>query len=575
MNVTTCHRYRAGTRIDTLKDTIFINVCQEKTQVPKEKMHFLQKARKSIVIQTVAVGLCFFGYHKFLVSAMREASINLGAVKFNSHFVPLYAEPRVDLHWWILLAIAVCIGFLVICRRYFVRPEGRALGARAYEGERRRFSLLWIAVVCFIAVHISVAQIDGYRELGGGERILALLEPYTRTSLEYYGDVPRVNEKGLGGFLRDYHKPAFFDTLSGHTRTHPPGGVIFLWGVSKLFGYNLVSASLASILFTALTIIPVYRLGTRIYGEEVGRYALALFLITPNFVMFTGTSMDGPFSVFPIFSLYLFYKSISLHPLKTGLPSAAPTERDEHRVEFLHRFFSEKRRHRLRAIRRQLRTWQVYSLLTGVALALGMFMTYSTVVIGVFLCVLTLLPLTRLETTPIGNWQGNFVRHLKVVLVAGAGFVAFYLLLFVLTGFRPLEALWAAIKKDEAGMGTGYESVARYFHLSFANLFAFLIGIGIPITTVWIRHLFKTVRAWRKNGAVDTFVIGYVITLLFFTFSTLFTMEVERIWIFMVPFLIIPVAKHLTERPRADFYWVAGMLVVQLIVSEVLLYTYW
>lgn len=571
----TCHKYRACTRIDKLRIPFLSTFVKKKTQIPKKKMHFLQKALKSIVIQTLGVGLFFFGYHKFLVYAMREASINLGAVKFNSHFVPLYAEPRVDLQWWILPAIAVCIGFLVICRRAFVRDAGCALEAYAYEEQRRRFPLLWIAAVCFIAIHISVAQIDGYREREGGERILALLEPYTRTSLEYYGDVPRVNEKGLRGFLRDYHKPAFFDTLSGHTRTHPPGGVIFLWGVSKVFGYNLVSASLASILFTALTLIPVYRLGRRLYGEEVGRYALALFLITPNFVMFTGTSMDGPFSVFPIFGVYLFYKAIALHPLKTGLPSAAPTEREEHRAEFLYRFFTEKRRNRLRAMRRQLRTWHVYSLLTGVALALGMFMTYSTVVIGIFLCVLTLLPLARLETAPIGNWRSNFVRHLKVVLVAGAGFVAFYLLLFVLTGFRPLEALWAAIKKDEAGMGTGYESVARYFHISFANLFAFLIGIGIPITTVWIRHLGKTARAWRENGTVDTFVIGYVITLLFFTFSTLFTMEVERIWIFMVPFLVIPVAKHLTERPLADFYWVAGLLIVQLIVSEVLLYTYW
>ena len=31
MNVATCHKYRAGLRIDTLKDTIFPNVCQEKT----------------------------------------------------------------------------------------------------------------------------------------------------------------------------------------------------------------------------------------------------------------------------------------------------------------------------------------------------------------------------------------------------------------------------------------------------------------------------------------------------------------------------------------------------------------
>ena len=144
-------------------------------------------------------------------------------------------------------------------------------------------------------------------------------------------------------------------------------------------------------------------------------------------------------------------------------------------------------------------------------------------------------------------------------------------------------------------MGTGYESIGRYFHLSFANLFAFLIGVGLPITAVWLRQIIASVKEWRQNAlsseqessetrvpwilrhdeALDTFVVGFLITLLYFTFSTLFTMEVERIWIFMVPFFVIPVAKHLTTRPISDFYWVAGILTVQLIVSEVLLYTYW
>ncbi|MCG8626768.1 MAG: hypothetical protein MJE68_32800, partial [Proteobacteria bacterium] len=223
-----------------------------------------------------------------------------------------------------------------------------------------------------------------------------------------------------------------------------------------------------------------------------------------------------------------------------------------------------------------------YSLFTGLSLALGMFMTYSTVVVGVFLCVIALLERKR------------FGQYLKMLLFAASGFIGFYLLLFVLTGFRPIEALWAAIKKDEMGMGTGYESVERYFHLSFANLFAFLIGVGFPITTVWLRQLVTTIREWRQNALTseqeigeprtlwifrtenaDTFVVGFLITLLFFTFSTLFTMEVERIWIFMVPFFVIPVAKHLTDRPMSDFYWVAGILVAQLIIGEVLLYTHW
>ncbi|RKU18691.1 hypothetical protein C6503_09140 [Candidatus Poribacteria bacterium] len=504
----------------------------------KDFQQHIQKAVRLIPVQIGLIALFFCIYHLFLKYIMRETGLDLGAVGYNRHVVPLYAQPSFDLSLWILPALIVCVGFLYLCHRYLLSDisDGRLIG---------------IAIVCFIAINISVAQIDGYREIGSEdekERVLTLLEPYTRTSLEYYGDVPRVDELGIRRFLRDYSKPEVFDTLSGHTRTHPPGGVLFLWHVCALFGYNLISASLVTIIFTALTVIPIYRLAEMLYGKKVAKYALLLFLITPNFVMFTGTSMDGPFSVFPILSVYLFY-----------VARERETVPDQKWYEF-----------------------RLYSLLTGISLAVGMFMTYSTVVVGVFLCVIALLERKR------------FRQYLKVLLFASAGFIGFYLLLFVLTGFRPIEALWAAIKKDEAGMGSGYESIERYLHLSFANLFAFLIGVGFPITTVWLRQLASTIKEWReetlsperesgerrtlwifRHENVDTFVIGFLITLLYFTFSTWFTMEVERIWIFMVPFFVIPVAKHLTARSLADFYWVAGILVAQLIVGEVLLYTYW
>ncbi len=498
----------------------------------------LQKAIRLIPVQIGLIALFLCVYHLFLKYIMRETGLDLGAVGYNNHVVPLYAQPSFDLNLWILPALAICAGFLYLCQRYLLSDVSDS-------------RLMGVAIVCFIVINISVAQIDGYREIGAEdqkERILTLLEPYTRTGLEYYGDVPRVVELGPYRFLRDYSKPELFDTLSGHTRTHPPGGVIFLWCITSVFGYNLVSASLASIFFTALTVIPIYYLADMLHGRKVARYALFLFLITPNFVMFTGTSMDGPFSVFPILSVYLFYIA---------------RERETIPDQKWHEF-------------------RPYSLLTGLSLAFGMFMTYSTVVVGVFLCVIALLERQR------------FVQYLKVLVFAATGFIGFYLVFFVLTGFRPIEALWAAIKKDEMGMGTGYESIERYFHLSFANLFAFLIGVGFPITTVWLRELVSTIRDWRQHSLsseektgesrtpwifrhenVDTFVIGFLITLVFFTFSTLFTMEVERIWIFMVPFFVIPVAKHLTARPVSDFYWVIGILVAQLIIGEVLLYTYW
>lgn len=498
-------------------------------------MQNLQKTLRSIAGQTGVLALFFFLYHIILKSIMRETGLDLGAINYSRHFVPLYAEPLLDLSLWLLPALIVCIGFLYLCYRYILPNNINSL------------QLILISVVCFIAINISVAQIDGFREIGTEEepkRISALLEPYTRSGQEYYADVPYIDELGLRVFLRDFSKKELFEKFSGHTRTHPPGGVVFLWYVSEIFGYNLLSASLISVLFTAIVVIPFYKLSERLYGEKVALYALLLFLITPNFVMFTTTSMDGPFSVFPILSLYLFYEA-----------------RERETVPHL-----------------ELDTFRPYSLLTGISLAFGMFMTYATVVVGVFLCVVALLERSKLR------------QYLKVLAFAATGFVGFYLLLYVVTGFQPFDALWAAIKKDEAGMGSGFESFDRYLHLSFANLFAFLIGVGIPITVIWGHQLFASVRELQQNNTsgnqrwlswilnlekTDTFVIGFVITLFYFTFSSWFTMEVERIWIFMVPFFVIPVANYLTARPRSDLYWVGGMLVAQLILSEVLLYTYW
>ena len=465
-----------------------------------------------IPIQCFCLASFFLLYHNLLAYWMRTASVNLGAVKFHRDVVPLYAQPQTDLSLWLLPALVVLIVFLLLCRKIFLQ---------------RSVSSTWLFLISigfFLAISVSAAMIDGYREVNG-RHLPAFLEPYTRTRYEYYADVPKVDQVGLLSFMRDYAKPELFSTLSGHAQTHPPGGILFLWIISKLFGYNLLVASLGSVVFTSLTVIPIYLLAKKLYGESIGRYTLALFLITPNFVMFTGTSMDGPFSLFPILSLYLFYKGKS-------------AERTIH-----------------------------YGFLTGISLGCGILMTYSTVFIGLFFSVVMLLTLIV--------DRKEFRRILTLLLIACITFIAFYLLMFLFTGFNLLEALQASIRKDKAALGTGYETIGLYLHLSLGNLFAFLIGIGIPMTTVWLRQVVRTIRDKRGGESIDIYIVGYLISLLAIAFSTLFTMEVERVWIFMAPFIVIPVAKHLSQRGLADFYWVAGLSCLQLVLFEVTLYTYW
>ena len=193
-------------------------------------------------------------------------------------------------------------------------------------------------------------------------------------------------------------------------------------------------------------------------------------------------------------------------------------------------------------------------------------MTFSTVFIGLFFGVVTLLTLMM--------DRKRFKGMLTITLISGAAFAGFYLLMFALTGFNLLEVLLAAIEKDKAVIGTGHESITRYFHVSIANMFAFLIGIGIPLMIVWLRQI---PQMFRRR---DIYAISYLVSLLVIAFSTLYTMEVERIWIFMAPFVVIPVAKYLRDvcdqqQSTSPFYWVAGLLCLQLILFEVTLYTYW
>ena len=459
----------------------------------------INQISQTTILQIVGLTIFFWLYHKLVTYVMTTLNINLGAI--GSDAAPLYAQLRTDFSLWVIPAAITLIAYLIIFRTFFAQRKIPL------------YILLPAAILLLVIIDTTVAMIDG--------GLAAVEEPYTRSGLEYYADVPKV--EGLREFLRDYTK--LFGTLSGHAQTHPPGGVIFLWFVAKLFGRGLLPAAFSTIVFTGFTIIPVYLLAKELYGENTAKFALGLFLITPNMVMFTATAMDGPFSFFPIWSVYLFYKALSNRTM-------------------------------------------LYSALTGIALGLGMLMNYTTVAIGVFLIIVTIITcFTKRE---------EFKTTLIALFIAGGTFALFYLFLYLWAEYNFFAALWTSYKKDERGMGTGYENLGRYFNISIANLFAFLIGVGIPLTTIWLHEIITEFRRIICSRKVDIYILGYFLTLLGISFSTLFTLEVERIWIFMTPFIVIAAAKHLSEKHEAhDFYAVASLLCVQILLYEVFLYTYW
>jgi len=453
---------------------------------------------RSIISHIVGLTVFFWLYHKLAAYVITAFEIKLGVI--TPQTAPLYADLRTDFGLWVIPAVIVLSAYVFAFRRFF---ENRKLPL---------YILLPAFILLLILIDTSVAMIDGGMK--------ALTETHTRGN-EYFADVPKV--EGIRAFLRNYVE--IFDTLSGHAQTHPPGGVLFLYIVSRILGGGLLPAVFSTILFTGLTVIPVYLLAKELYGENIAKYALGLFLITPNMVMYTATAMDGPFSVFPILSVYFFYKAL-----------------------------------RGRSV--------LYSVLTGLALSLGMLMNYTTVVIGIFFVIVIIITFF--------SEREKLKTVLTTVAIAGGTFIFFYLFLYLWARYNFFSALWTSYKKDERGMGTGYEGPGRYFHVSIANLFAFLIGVGIPLTALWLHEITAECRRIVRFRKIDVYILAGVLLLLVTSFSTLFTLEVERIWIFLTPFIIIPTAKRLYEKHCPwEFYAVMGFLCVNILIYEVFLYTYW
>lgn len=481
----------------------------------------LLRVSGSLPFLTLAAAVLFGVYHVFLRSWMKSTGYQVGALEWRRQFVPFYAWPHADpwLSTWLIPALAVMALFFLLVRRLYLR------------GALRPAILLPVSVILFVAISVSVAMIDGFSKEKDGQSTPALLKPYSRVRYEYYGDVPKVATNGLTGFLRNYAKPEFFKKLSGHAQTHPPGGSVFQWLASLPFGHNLWSAAVFSILFTATIILPVFLLARLLYGGVVARWSIALFMLVPSFQIFTSTSMDGPFSVFPTWAVYFYHRAVASD---RKLP------------------------------------WAV---LTGLATAAGMFMTYSTFFLGLFFAVT--LGLTLLMA------RSRFIEALVILIVAAASFAICYLLLFLTIDFSIVEALQAALAKALSMVGKEYKTASHLLNVGLANLLVFLAGAGLALAVAWVKACLTEARKCVRNGFVgDIYILAFPISLVAISFSTLFNLEVERVWLFFVPFLVIPAAKYLNElcasrSGLAAFYWVAGAMAVQLLCMEAILKFPW
>lgn len=371
-------------------------------------------------------------------------------------------------------------------------------------------SQMRIAIGMAILLNLTTAMMD--------QGIKSISAPFAVSQEDFYPDAAHVTDPLR--LLREY--PML--NVGRHPKTHPPGGVLLLWVVRKTIGDGVMTASLFAVIVTALTLIPATLTCQKLIGERATFIFIALYVLTPNLIIFGATSMDGVFAFFLNWTVYLFFWAAT-HPTP--------------------------------------RWWR--GIILGISLALSTFMTYASIALVALMIVWW-----------VWQWFDKNAQHqiFGILITAAITTIACFALLYLCTGCNILACVRASMRFDATMM---HAVRHQYLDQSLTNLFGFLVGSGLIASTLWLRDAACDFASIRRPSPIAGVLLLTVVVL---SFSTLFTRELERIWMFLTPLLLMGAARNLdrlTPQSARKCCTVVTMILLflQAWLTQLLLYTLW
>jgi len=156
-------------------------------------------------------------------------------------------------------------------------------------------------------------------------------------------------------------------------------------------------------------------------------------------------------------------------------------------------------------------------------------------------------------------WRRDGLKDMLALgLLCGAVLVAFHAAFAALTGFDPIGTLRAT----EDVYRFGIASERPYWFWLPGSPTAFLVMLGLPVAWLALRAL-----GAGDDAAVAIFTVIAIAAVAGFTKA-----EVERIWLFLVPFICVAAASALQERHLRA---VLGLLAVHALAWELVWATVW
>jgi hypothetical protein len=329
---------------------------------------------------------------------------------------------------------------------------------------------------------------------------------------DYAGEYPAgVGRVGaIPTFLREF--PVRLPDLPSHATGHPAGAMVLYALVARAWP-GLTAAALATVTVGSLGAVAAGGLVRDELGERGGRLALALWVVAPGVVLYLATSADA------VFAAVLGAAALAAH----------------------------------RGLVRRSAFWTVAG---GVLLWVSSMLTYAAVLLLVFLGVRA-ADVLRDDRGWVLRWA--VVTSAVVVALAGG--------LWLAAGHDLPAAVLAVHGAYQAAPGSAGRSLVHWLP---GDLLAFGGMLGVPLLAALAARVVGVVRE-RAWASVDAAALATLLAAASWGFTK---GEVERIFQFLVPLVLVPVVRQLLAwRVRAPV--VVGLLVGQTLLVQVLFATRW
>jgi len=306
-------------------------------------------------------------------------------------------------------------------------------------------------------------------------------------------------------FLHNY--PHLMPTFTLHARNKPPGSILFYVPFLRLantWDGAALRAGLLIALLATLSVPATYLMVRELTGDRSAAFtSAACMALSPGLILFV-PEFDQFYPAYSCALIILWARALGTGHIRYGMGF-------------------------------------------GLLFALICFQTFNLLVMGVFVAGYSVLFISgRLR---LANSTDSRSRALHIVLrqtlAGGLTFAGFYLLLWLWCGFNPVQTLITGITNHSQDMPGTHRTWPRTILFDLTD---FALGAG------WITAVLAGYYCWLLRCPINQARRGIIFLCLLQPFSVglvgLLQGETARVWLFMLPMLLLPAGLELSRWSR-------------------------